>query len=272
MRLPAVLSLALFGALLAGCGKNGASPAGSSGTPAPAAAETPDVGAGGGRTQIAFIPHDAHSLHDQALHAGAAKAVGELRKGPDGKPIIDLLWQPPDNGSVDEAFTSAGQLQVARKLIASGIAAIIIVPRDPEALSSVAAAAAAHRIPVIALDVSVNSDGCACAICSDDQKASELAKAATGKTRIIGLADDPEKFLPALQSGELSALVLPDPLAEGYQSVKTAIDCIKEKKVPRQIAIPLHVATKENLADPAIAALLHPPIAQYLPDETPAPK
>jgi ABC-type sugar transport system substrate-binding protein len=202
-----------------------------------------------------MIPHFHLTPYDKAVHAGGAQAIGEMKKGPDGKPAVDLLWKPPEESAPE------GQVKAAQGLIKTGIAALIVSPDDEKTLAAITAAAAAGRVPVIAVGISFNSEGCKSAINFDEHKAAELAAPFGGKARIVGSADDPEEFLPGLKSGDISALILPDPLATGYQSVKTAVDCIKEKKVEKQIDIPLHVATKDNLEDPAIAVLLHPPVA-----------
>ena len=79
------------------------------------------------------------------------------------------------------------------------------------------------------------------------------------KPKFVGFGAS-EKMVAALAAGEADALVLEDSLAIGHDAMKTAIDCIKEKKVEKRIEFKAALATKENADTPEIKALLHPDV------------
>lgn len=85
-----------------------------------------------------------------------------------------------------------------------------------------------------------------------------------GDVKFVGF-DSYEKFIPALQEGQLHGLVLQDPMKMGYVGVKTMVAYLRGEAVPSRVDTGIAVATPENINDPAIQALLHPPIDQYLP-------
>jgi len=157
MTLRKTLSALLLLSLLAACDKSTPAPKPEApGAPTASTPTTPPVGSTGGRTQIALIPRDA--AHAQELQAGAEKALAEGKKGPDGKPTMDLLVQTPDKSS---------QPELAESLLKSGVAAIIIAPDSQKSLDAVTTAAGgAGRTPVIAIDTDLNTAACKSTITS----------------------------------------------------------------------------------------------------------
>lgn len=85
-----------------------------------------------------------------------------------------------------------------------------------------------------------------------------------GDLKFVGF-DSYEKFIDALQDGSLHGLVLQDPMKMGYLGVKTMVAYLRGEAVPSRVDTGIAVATPENMNDPEIQALLHPPIDQYLP-------
>jgi ribose transport system substrate-binding protein len=69
-------------------------------------------------------------------------------------------------------------------------------------------------------------------------------------------------LLEALKKGEMQGLVLQDPFKMGYLGVKTCVAYLRGEKVEKNIDTGVKVATPDNMADPEIDKLLHPPLAE----------
>jgi ribose transport system substrate-binding protein len=80
-----------------------------------------------------------------------------------------------------------------------------------------------------------------------------------GKITFVGF-DSSQKLVDALASGELAGLVLQDPFNIGYTSVKTLVAYLRGEPVPTRIDTGTVVATPQNMTEPRIQALLHPPV------------
>jgi ribose transport system substrate-binding protein len=55
-----------------------------------------------------------------------------------------------------------------------------------------------------------------------------------------------------------------DPFGMGYLGVKNAVAVLRGEKVPKVVDTGVTVVTRANLADPAVNALVNPPLDQYL--------
>jgi ribose transport system substrate-binding protein len=84
-----------------------------------------------------------------------------------------------------------------------------------------------------------------------------------GKVRFVGF-DANDQLVKALKQGDIQGLVVQDPFKMGYLGVMTAVDALHHKKVPASIDTGVGLVTAENMDDPAVSALIHPPLAQYL--------
>ncbi len=84
-----------------------------------------------------------------------------------------------------------------------------------------------------------------------------------GKVKLVGF-DSSEKLIAALAAGEISGLVLQDPLNIGYMGVKTLAAYLRGESVPSQIDTGCTIATPENMNEPRTRELLSPPIDRYL--------
>ncbi|MFA6107626.1 MAG: substrate-binding domain-containing protein [Candidatus Latescibacterota bacterium] len=78
-----------------------------------------------------------------------------------------------------------------------------------------------------------------------------------GKVRFVGF-DNSEKLVEALGLGELDGLVLPSPVRMGYLGVQTLVRYLSGEKVEKRIDTGVVLATRENMEEPEIAALLRP--------------
>lgn len=84
-----------------------------------------------------------------------------------------------------------------------------------------------------------------------------------GKIKFVGF-DSSEKLVQALREGEIHGLVLQNPFRMGEVGVKTVLLHIRGEKVKKRINTGVHLATKENMDDPSIKALLTPDLSKYL--------
>jgi ribose transport system substrate-binding protein len=65
-------------------------------------------------------------------------------------------------------------------------------------------------------------------------------------------------FVEPLRKGELKGFVVQNPVNMGYLSVKTMVDHLKGKPVPRTVDTGVLMVTVDNLDDPAIRAVIDP--------------
>lgn len=85
----------------------------------------------------------------------------------------------------------------------------------------------------------------------------------TGKVKLVGF-DTGAMTVAALETNEIHGLVVQNPFAMGYRGVRTAVSALRGEKVEKDIDTGCELATRENMRQPEIAALLHPPLDQYL--------
>lgn len=86
---------------------------------------------------------------------------------------------------------------------------------------------------------------------------------AGGKVKMIGFDAGSQSVLD-LEHGDVQALVVQNPMRMGYLAVTTAVKSLKGEKVERRIDTGVWVVTKENMEQPEIKELLHPPLDEYL--------
>jgi ribose transport system substrate-binding protein len=86
---------------------------------------------------------------------------------------------------------------------------------------------------------------------------------AGGKVKMIGF-DAGSQSVTDMKNGDVQGLVVQDPLRMGYLSVMTLIKHIKGEKVEKRIDTGVHMITPENMMQPEMNDLLHPPVAKYL--------
>jgi ribose transport system substrate-binding protein len=84
-----------------------------------------------------------------------------------------------------------------------------------------------------------------------------------GKMRFVGF-DANEQLVTGLREGLIQGLVLQDPVKMGYLGVMTAVAVLRHETVQASVDTGVALVTPENMDEPAIAALIHPPLAEYL--------
>jgi len=77
----------------------------------------------------------------------------------------------------------------------------------------------------------------------------------TDKIKMVGFDAD-KSLIEGLKEGVIDSLVVQDPYKMGYIGVKSIIDKLDGKEVPRHIDTGVALVTKENLEEPKIKALL----------------
>ncbi len=82
-----------------------------------------------------------------------------------------------------------------------------------------------------------------------------------GKVRLVGF-DASEHLVKGLADGQIDALVLQDPVNIGYLGVKTIVDVLNRRDVPKRIDTGVYLATRRNMDAPGIHALLHPELSR----------
>jgi len=86
---------------------------------------------------------------------------------------------------------------------------------------------------------------------------------AGGKVKMIGFDAGSQSVLD-LKNGDVQALVVQNPLLMGYLGVVTAVKYLKGEKVEKRIDTGVSLITKNNMNEPDMSALLHPPLEKYL--------
>ena len=77
------------------------------------------------------------------------------------------------------------------------------------------------------------------------------------RSKFIGFDPGPQ-LVPALAEGKIHGLVLQDPVAMGYQSVKMLVAHLRGEQVEKRVVTGEVMATPENMHEPAIKKLLEP--------------
>lgn len=86
---------------------------------------------------------------------------------------------------------------------------------------------------------------------------------AGGKVKMVGFDAGSQSVLD-LQNGDVQALTVQNPLLMGYLSVKKMVEHLQGRKVESRLDTGVVLATPENMRQPEIQELLHPPIDRYL--------
>jgi ribose transport system substrate-binding protein len=79
----------------------------------------------------------------------------------------------------------------------------------------------------------------------------------TDKVMLIGFDPNPT-MVDALRAGKMKGIVLQDPVKMGYMAVKTMVEHLRGKEVPKRISTGEYIATPENMDEPEMQKLLNP--------------
>jgi ribose transport system substrate-binding protein len=86
---------------------------------------------------------------------------------------------------------------------------------------------------------------------------------AGGKVKMVGF-DSGTQSVADLKNGDVQGLVVQDPLRMGYLGVMTLYQHLQGDKVEKRIDTGAKLVTAENMDQPEMKDLLHPPIDKYL--------
>jgi ribose transport system substrate-binding protein len=84
-----------------------------------------------------------------------------------------------------------------------------------------------------------------------------------GKVTFVGF-DASDNLIKGLADGHIDALVIQDPVKMGYLAVKTLVSHIKGEPVEKRIDTGVHLATQQNMNEPAMKELLKPDLSPWL--------
>lgn len=86
---------------------------------------------------------------------------------------------------------------------------------------------------------------------------------AAGKVKLVGF-DSGTQSVKDLQGGDVQALVVQNPVRMGYLGVINMVRHLQGKPVEKRVDTGVAVATKDNMKQPEVDELLHPPLKKYL--------
>lgn len=84
-----------------------------------------------------------------------------------------------------------------------------------------------------------------------------------GKVKFVGF-DSSIKLVEALKNDQIHGLILQNPMKMGYLGVKTMIEHLEGKQVPKRVDTGVTLVTKKNMDEPGIKELLQPDLSQWL--------
>ncbi len=88
---------------------------------------------------------------------------------------------------------------------------------------------------------------------------------AGGKVKMVGF-DSGSQEVVDLRHGDVQALVVQNPMRMGYLAVITAVHYLQGRPIQRRQDTGVTLVTPQNMNDPAVKALLSPPLDKYLKD------
>jgi ribose transport system substrate-binding protein len=89
------------------------------------------------------------------------------------------------------------------------------------------------------------------------------ARQQNAAVRHVGF-DASARLVDGLKAGEIHGLVVQDPFTMGYLGVKNLLAHIAGNKIEAKIDTPAKLITTENMTEPEFAALLAPPLEEFL--------
>lgn len=87
------------------------------------------------------------------------------------------------------------------------------------------------------------------------------AQKLSGKIALVGF-DASDMYVDAMRYKQIQGLVVQDPFRMGELGVKTLVEYLQGAPVPKRVVTMAAVATPENMDNPEIQMLLHPPVAK----------
>jgi ribose transport system substrate-binding protein len=148
----------LCAALMCGCGKEEAQPAGGGG----------GSSSGAGGKKIAVIAKSTVNAYWKAVEAGAKQAAADNG--------VTIVWNGPDSET-----NHSQQANMVDNMVNSGVAGVVIAPTNVDALVRPVETAVAKGVPVILIDSTLNSTKPVSVIATDNYAAGKQAADALAK-------------------------------------------------------------------------------------------
>ena len=83
--------------------------------------------------------------------------------------------------------------------------------------------------------------------------------------RFLGIGfDSSDIFVQAMRAGKLQGIVVQNPFRMGELGVKTLIDHLLGRPIPKRVDTGVTLIASSNLDTPESRQLLHPPLDRYL--------
>ncbi len=114
------------------------------------------------KATIAVIPKGTSHVFWQSIHAGAAKAAGELG--------VDIIWRGPLRED-----DRASQVAEVEGFITRGVSGIVLAPLDEAALVGPVSDAARAKIPVVIIDSGLKGNDYISFVATDNRRGGVLA-------------------------------------------------------------------------------------------------
>ena len=121
-----------------------------------------------GKTTIAVIPKGTSHVFWQSIHAGAARAAGELG--------AEIIWRGPLRED-----DRASQIAEVEGFITRGVSGIVLAPLDEAALVGPVTDATRAKIPVVIIDSGLKSGDFVSFVATDNRRGGALAGEAITK-------------------------------------------------------------------------------------------
>ncbi len=100
-------------------------------------------------------------------------------------------------------------------------------------------------------------------VCVGMAKALRDLGLAGGKVKMVGF-DTGAQSVADLAAGDLQGLVVQNPFRMGYEGVMTLVKSLRHEMVPKRLDTGVTLVTRDNMEQPEIKDLLHPPLDKYL--------
>ena len=84
-----------------------------------------------------------------------------------------------------------------------------------------------------------------------------------GKIKFVGF-DASQTLIDAMRAGQLDGVAVQNPMRMGYLGLKTLVDHLQGKSVPRRVDTGVTMVTPTNLDSAAVKDLVNPPYEKYL--------
>jgi ribose transport system substrate-binding protein len=84
-----------------------------------------------------------------------------------------------------------------------------------------------------------------------------------GKIKMVGFDAGTQSVLD-LEAGDVQGLVVQNPMRMGYEGLMTLVKHLQGQPVEKRVDTGVTLVTAENMEQPVVKELLHPPLAKYL--------